>query len=162
MGAQLFPGQLSCLQGRARKEPVFRTQVAQVPSGLRRQQPQECSRPGLRPPSPQQESIRLTSIAQRRAAGQAGGREGGLKAREIGYMAKEQPTKLQRDPLTCPGAMGMPLLRGRGAAPWVLSCSSCPDTLEPEKADQPYSRLFYLLRASGSWLEPQPEGRVAW
>lgn len=64
MGAQLFPGQLSCLLGRARKEPVLRTQVAQVPSGLRRQQPQERSRPGLRPPSPQQESIRLASIAR--------------------------------------------------------------------------------------------------
>lgn len=74
----------------------------------------------------------------------------------------EQPAKLRRDPLTCPGAMGMPLLRGRGAAPWVLSCSSYPDTLEPEKADRLYLRLLYPLRASGSWLEPQPEGRVAW
>lgn len=140
---------------------MLRTQVAQVPSGLRRQQPQECNRPGLRPPSPQQESIRLASIARGRAAGQAGAREGGLKTREIGYMA-EQPAMLQRDPLTCPGAMGKPLLRGRGAAPWVLSCSGYPDTLEPEKADQPYLRLLYPLRASGSWLEPQPEGRVGW
>lgn len=79
---------------------------------------------------------------------------GGLKAREIGYKA-EQPVKLQRDPLTCPGArselaMGMPLLRGRGAAPWVLSCDGCPDTLEPEKADQPYLRLLCSLWASGS------------
>lgn len=133
---------------------MLRTQVAQVPSGLRRQQPQECSRPGLRPPSPQQESIRLASIAQRRATGQAGGRGGGLKAREIGYMA-ELPAKLHRDPLTCLGAMsklatGMPLLRGRGAAPWVLSCSGCPGTLEPEEADQPYLRLLCSLWASGS------------
>lgn len=83
---------------------MLRTQVAQEPSGLRRQQPQEYSRPGLRPPSSQQESIRLASIAQRRAAGQAGGRRERAEGRRE-WLLTEQPAKLHRDPLTCPGAM---------------------------------------------------------
>lgn len=74
---------------------MLRTQVAQVPSGLRRQQPQECSRPGLRPPVPaaREHSVSIDCSEKSSWPGWGEG-GGGLKAREIGYMV-EQPVKLQ-------------------------------------------------------------------
>lgn len=50
------------------------------------------------------ESIRLALIAQRRASGQAGGR-GGSAEGQRDWLHSRAACKLQRDPLTCPGAM---------------------------------------------------------
>lgn len=107
-------------RGLIRKRPVLRTQVIQVPSGLRRQQPCECSRPGLRPLSSSREHwvsidwLREEHLARLGQRGISAWRtEGGLQSQR--NRSRDRPvSKPLRAHKSCPRAMGLP---AQGAIP---------------------------------------------